>query len=216
MQKPTHKATPSPDAKPEAGQSPYGMPTVEQLAQLAAALAPLAGGLSRKPLWALDPELKCLPYVALKLWKAAEAVHFEAAQHYISPVEMAAYNATLPSLPGTPEEFLRQVLPDVRPGDRKHAWQHYTLALSGKNFETATLAEIEAAKAAWKPPESHASFILAKLHFESWWKPFHAAEVSALRRKAGEKKERAGGKKKRKARPPVEKLKAALKAALLT
>ena len=52
----------------------------------------------------------------------------------------------------------------------------------------------------WKSPENTSEFIITRSIFLSWLDEYHSAEVTQARR--------AAGKKKRKARPPREKLKA--------
>ena len=193
MKKPTTKAASAetPAVKPLDAKHPYGLPAPEQLAQLAATLA-------RR----IDDKPILLAYAALHLWEAAEAVHLKATEYYRSPVQSAAYKATLPSLPMTRDDFLRMALPNARPEDRERAWKHYNLTLAGKDRETATVAEENAALVKWESPATPAEYILTLVHFQNWWGRHHAAEVSKARSSAG--------KTRRKARPPRKKLRDAL------
>ena len=172
MKKPKTTAAPAntPAVKPLDAKHPYGLPTPEQLAQLAATLA-------RRT----DDNPTLLARAALKLWQAAETVHLEATKYYSSPADIAAYKATLPSLPMTRDDFLRMALPNARPEDRERAWKHYNLTLAGKDRETATVAEENAALVKWKSPATPAEYILTLVHFQTWWKKYHAADVSKTR-----------------------------------
>jgi hypothetical protein len=173
-------------SKPAKAPDPYGLPNVEQLARLAASLG---GALTWEPSDRKSrAKLKLRVYAALELWKAAEAVHFEWRGYYRTPVEMAAVHAAMPSYPMALDEFLRRVLPKSRPEDKKRAWKLYNLSQQGKNLDTATTAETEAASKKWKSPKSHAEFVLAQSAFLEWWKEFHAAEVSEGRREGGRRR----------------------------
>ena len=172
MKKPTTKAASAetPAVKPLDAKHPYGLPTPEQLAKLAATLA-------RR----IDDKPILLAYAALHLWEAAEAVHLKATEYYRSPVQSAAYKATLPSLPMTRDDFLRMALPNARPEDRERAWKHYNLTLAGKDREKATVAEENAALVKWESPATPAEYILTRVLFQDWWGRHHAAEVSKTR-----------------------------------
>ena len=194
MKKPESDAKPAetPAVKPVDAKHPYGLPSPEQLAHLAATLA-------RRT----DESPTLLAHAALKLWRAAETVHFEATEYYVNPPDHAAYKATLPSLPMTRDDFLSIALPKARQEDRERAWKRYNLAKAGIDPSTATNAEEKAASLQWKSPTTHADYILTRIAFQSWWEKYHAAEVSrtrseirkrAIAKRAAEAKEAAGKK----------------------
>jgi len=194
MKKPKTKAATAetPAVKPVDAKHPYGLPSPEQLAHLAATLA-------RRT----DESPTLLAHAALKLWQAAETIHFEATEYYISPPDMATYKATLPSLPMTRDDFLSIALPKARQEDRERAWKRYNLAKAGIDPSTATNAEEKAASLQWKSPTNPADYILTRIALQSWWEKHHAAEVSrtrseirkrAIAKRAAEAKEAAGKK----------------------
>ena len=196
MKTPKTKAAPA--EPPAVAKHPYGLPSPEQLAHLAATLA-------RRT----DDNPTLLAHAALKLWRAAENVHYEATEYYIVPAAPAAYKATQPSLPMTKGDFLSIVLPKARPEDRERAWKHYNLARAGIAPKTATNTEQEAARLQWKSPTNPGEFILDRIAFLSWWEEYHAAEVSTTR--SGIRRQAiAKAKMSRKARPPHEKFRDAL------
>ena len=183
---------------PAVAKHPYGLPSPEQLAHLAATLA-------RRT----DDNPTLLAHAALKLWRAAENAHYEATEYYIGPAALAAYKATQPSLPMTRGDFLSIVLPKARPEDRERAWKHYNLAKAGTDPSAATNAEEKAASLQWKSPADLPGYILATIHFQTWWNKYHAAEVSTTR--SGIRRQAiAKAKMSRKARPPHEKFRDAL------
>ena len=200
MKKPKTKAATAetPAVKPVDAKHPYGLPSPEQLAHLAATLA-------RRT----DESPTLLAHAALKLWRAAETVHFEATEYYVNPPDHAAYKATLPSLPMTRDDFLSIALPKARPEDRARSWKHYNLALAGIDPLKATVAEEDAALVKWKSPTNPGEYILTLIAFQSWWEKYHAAEVSSTRSEI-RREAIAKAKRTRKARPPHEKFRAAL------
>ena len=161
-----------------ATRDPYGMPTPEQLATLAAHLAKGSNVTSR-------PEFQLLAYYAMNLWQAAEMVHHEWSGNYRSPLDNAEYLATLPQqYPILLNHFLIRVLPDARPEDRRRAWKHYNLLQAGIDPKKATAAQDNEAAGKWVSPIGHSDFILKQLHFLNWWKPYRAAEVKKSKSEA--------------------------------
>ena len=179
MKRPKTKGTPAaptapqPAATPADVKHPYGLPTPEQIANLAATLA-------RRT----DENPTLLAFAALKLWQAAETVHLEASEYYLTPDAITAHKAALPILPMTRDEFLRMALPNARPEDREAAWKHYNLALAGIDPSTSTADQDKAARTQWESPTTPAELVLAKISFLPWWNEYHAQQVTGVRRTA--------------------------------
>ena len=202
------------DTRPANTKQPYGMPTPEQIATLAAQLAKRQDSASLAESAADRAEHQVLAHYAVNLWQAAENAHHLMSTIYRSPLEKAEWLATPHDYPKTLKDFLIDVLPFDRTEDRKRAWKHYNLTLAKIDPKTATPAQEKEAAEKWESPQTIGKFAMDRLSFLTWWTPYHAAEVSKTKRDArnnvlnakkdgGEKKTV----KKRKARPPREKLK---------
>jgi len=202
------KSPKTPAANPADAEHPCRIPTTAQLAQLAATLAKDLNN----PFQLSRAEATLLAYAAWHLWHGADRVRNEVARdYYVSPSERAAARevARPKRYPLGKAEFLRIMLPKQRAEARAKAWRDYNLKLAGKNSETATVVELQAASSQWTPIQTQAEFVFSELGFRRWWDKYHAAQVSAGRRNAAAKRKKKA-KKRRKARPPVDQLRNAL------
>jgi len=173
----------------------YGLPTPEQIANLA---AHLARGTD------YNPDL--LAHAALKLWMASERVHHEASDYYRPPDAVATIKEGLSNLPQSLDRFLLETLPQTRPENRRRAWKLYNLTRAGIKQDEATAEQETAAATRWEPFENQNDCIVAAGHFLAWWTEFHASERSETNRQNRRQRAKA----RRKARPPVKKLREAI------
>jgi len=156
-------------------QDPYGMPTPEQLAQLAAILSKN-----------YKEDLSQLAERALTLWCAAETVHYKMSNHYYSPTKQIEYlNFNLPT---TRDQFLKKALPKKRKEDRLKAWRIYNLIQDRIDPEKATPDQKEEAGKFWRTPKTNEECFEEIQAFLQHWGKYHAGYISKLRGKASSKK----------------------------
>ena len=150
--------TPPRATRPANTKQPYGMPTPEQIATLAAQLAKRPDSASLAKSAADHAEHRVLAHYAVNLWQAAEDVHHLMSTIYRSPLEKAEWLATPHDYPKTLKDFLIDVLPSARTEDRTRAWKHYNLWRAGIYPQNATAQQEKEATEKWESPQSLGEF----------------------------------------------------------